>query len=87
MVSAAKLTAVIASDSTRTTYGYDLSSNRVRSVDPLGNIATTAYDAVNRPTAMIDPLGNPLDDCGPIEACVRRPIECAAAPIMAAAGS
>ena len=31
---------------------------------------------------VIDPLGNPLDDLGPIEAGARRPIECAAAPIM-----
>ena len=31
---------------------------------------------------VIDPLGNPLDDLGPTDAGVRRPIECAAAPIM-----
>ena len=31
---------------------------------------------------VVDPLGNPLDDLGPIDAGVRRPIECAAAPIM-----
>ena len=31
---------------------------------------------------VIDPLGHPLDDLGPIDAGARRPIECAAAPIM-----
>ena len=31
---------------------------------------------------VIDPLGRPLDDLGPIDAGARRPIECAAAPIM-----
>ncbi|RPF21149.1 polymorphic toxin-type HINT domain-containing protein [Myceligenerans xiligouense] len=40
-----------------TRYEYDLAGNRVREIDPLGNVTSTEYDANNRPTELTDARG------------------------------
>ncbi len=40
-----------------TSYGYDLADHRIRVVDGEGNITTTLYDALGRPTVRIDAEG------------------------------
>src|SRR5262249_55750693 len=40
-------------------YGYDLASNRVYVTTPMGNVTSTAYDALNRPT-QVDEAANDL---------------------------
>ena len=37
---------------------YDVSSNLIRTMNPLGQINTSVFDLANRVVAQIDPLGN-----------------------------